>query len=232
MKGLTGNVSADQQPKPVAKINSSQVARDESSDANFKLEDLQSNQDPNERQSRWAAPRHEQPSQVDQQFVVNNNDLKTSIYGSSAQGFAGKASTIKPAEEGFHSLQGLMGEKERARQEIQRIEGNKSLTRADKNRAIKQVKGLTRTIDGLIDREKDKISEHYESQLASQIRMSTLQQNQGPQQTFHNQQELFALARTEEDEVKNSGSFNLKASLGMSDDSALREQRPLLREDI
>ena len=126
-----------------------------------------------------------------------------------------------------------MGEKERARQEIERIEGNKSLTRADKNRAIKQVKGLTRTIDGLIDREKDKISEHYESQLASQIRMSTLQQNQGgTQQTFHNQQELFALARTEEDEVKNSGSFNLKASLGMSDDSALREQRPLLREDI
>ena len=32
--------------------------------------------------------------------------------------------------------------------------------------------------------------------------------------------------------MKNSGSFNLKASLGMSDDSALREQRPLLREDI
>ena len=60
-----------------------------------------------------------------------------------------------------------MGEKERARREIERIESNNSLTRADKSRAINQVKGLTRTIDGLIDREKDKISEHYESQLAS-----------------------------------------------------------------
>ena len=56
-----------------------------------------------------------------------------------------------------------MGEKERAREEIARIERNKSLTRADKTRAINQVKGLSRTIEGLIDREKDKISEHYES---------------------------------------------------------------------
>ena len=68
-----------------------------------------------------------------------------------------------PADEGFHSLQGLMGEKERAREEIAKIERNKSLTRADKTRAINQVKGLSRTIEGLIDREKDKISEHYES---------------------------------------------------------------------
>lgn len=56
-----------------------------------------------------------------------------------------------------------MGERERAKAEIERIEGNKSLTRADKSRSIKQVKSLTKTIDGLIDREKDKISEHYES---------------------------------------------------------------------
>jgi len=82
-----------------------------------------------------------------------------------------------------------MSEKERAFAEIERIEGNKSLTRVDKTRAIKQVQWLTKTIDGLIDREKDKISEHYESQLASQIRMSTLQQpaqQQCTQQTFHN----------------------------------------------
>ena len=103
----------------------------------------------------------------------------------SARGFAsggGKSSTLAPAESNFHSLEGLMGEKERARQEIERIERNKSLTRADKTRAIKQVQGLTRTIDGLIGREKDKISEHYESQLASQVRMSTLNNKQQPQQ--------------------------------------------------
>ena len=69
-----------------------------------------------------------------------------------------------------------MGEKERAKHEIERIEQNKSLTRADKTRAIKQVEGLSRTIEGLIGREKDRISEHYESQLTSQIRLSTLNQ--------------------------------------------------------
>ena len=68
-----------------------------------------------------------------------------------------------PADDNFNSLEGLMGEKERARQEIDRIEQHKSLTRCDKSRAIKQVQGLRRTIDGLIDREKDRISEHYES---------------------------------------------------------------------
>ena len=68
---------------------------------------------------------------------------------------------------GFEQLQGLMSEKERANQEIDKIEKNKSLTVTDKQRAINSVKSLTRTIDGLIDREKEKISEHYESQLLS-----------------------------------------------------------------
>ena len=68
-----------------------------------------------------------------------------------------------PAELGFEQLQGLMGEKERARQEIDKIERNKSLTITDKQNAINSVKSLTRTIEGLIDREKEKISEHYES---------------------------------------------------------------------
>ena len=44
---------------------------------------------------------------------------------------------MAPADDNFHSLEGLMGEKERARQEIERIDRNKSLTRADKFRAIK-----------------------------------------------------------------------------------------------
>ena len=56
-----------------------------------------------------------------------------------------------------------MSEKERANQEIDKIEKNKSLTVTDKQKAINSVKSLTRTIDGLIDREKEKISEHYES---------------------------------------------------------------------
>ena len=60
-----------------------------------------------------------------------------------------------------------MSEKERANQEIDKIEKNKSLTVTDKQKAINSVKSLTRTIDGLIGREKEKISEHYESQLLS-----------------------------------------------------------------
>ena len=139
-----------------------------------------------------------------------------------------------------------MSEKEKAKQEINRIERNKSITRADKTRAINQVKNLTRTIDGLIDREKDRISEHYESQLASQIRLSTLNQPPNPnQQTFHNGQELFALDRNNEEDIniKRSGSFLLTSSQAVDrkieeeeaeavEDSALYEQRPLLREDI
>ena len=66
-------------------------------------------------------------------------------------------------EENFQSLQGLMSEKERAHQEIEKIKRNKSLTPLDKQKAIRSVKSLTRTIDDLIYREKDKISDHFES---------------------------------------------------------------------
>ena len=79
---------------------------------------------------------------------------------------------VIPPEHEYDSLQGLMGEKARADQEIHRINRNKDLTVADRNKAIASVKSLTRTINGLIDREKDKISEHFESQMLSQIKVS------------------------------------------------------------
>jgi hypothetical protein len=60
-----------------------------------------------------------------------------------------------------------MSEKERANLEIEKIKRNKSLTPLDKQKAIRSVKSLTRTIDDLIFREKDKISDHFESQLLS-----------------------------------------------------------------
>jgi hypothetical protein len=60
-----------------------------------------------------------------------------------------------------------MTEKERANLEIEKIQRNKSLTATDKMKAIRSVKSLTRTIDDLIYREKDKISDHFESQLMS-----------------------------------------------------------------
>ena len=73
------------------------------------------------------------------------------------------SNSIIPADGGFESLQGLMGEKERAQQEIEKIKRNASLTATDREKAMRSVKSLTRTIDSLIGREKDKISEHYES---------------------------------------------------------------------
>ena len=56
-----------------------------------------------------------------------------------------------------------MSEKERANLEIEKINRNKSLTPLDRQKAIRSVKSLTRTIDDLIFWEKDKISDHYES---------------------------------------------------------------------
>ena len=43
-----------------------------------------------------------------------------------------QVSSIVPADLGFDQLQGLMSEKERANQEIDKIEKNKSLTVTDK----------------------------------------------------------------------------------------------------
>ena len=102
-----------------------------------------------------------------------------------------------------------MSEKERANQEIDKIEKNKSLTVTDKQKAINSVKSLTRTIDGLIDREKEKISEHYESQLLSQVKLSNINMKQTERASanvFSDGQDLFNLNRSNE-EIQNSGSF-------------------------
>ena len=56
-----------------------------------------------------------------------------------------------------------MGEKERAWAEIQKINANRDLTPTDKHLAMKSVRSLSKTIDGLIGREKERISDNYES---------------------------------------------------------------------
>ena len=125
-----------------------------------------------------------------------------------------------------------MSEKERANQEIDKIEKNKSLTVTDKQKAINSVKSLTRTIDGLIDREKEKISEHYESQLLSQVKLSNInmkQTDRASANVFSDGQDLFNLNRSNE-EIQNSGSF--KRSQFKQEGSSDDEQRPLYREDF
>lgn len=113
-------------------------------DVNLKIEELSNDSFHNQNQLRTRESRW-------------NQDAAKSVYSTNS---------VIP-EENFQSLQGLMSEKERANQEIEKIKRNKSLTPTDKQRAIKSVKSLTRTIDDLIFREKDKISEHYESQMLS-----------------------------------------------------------------
>jgi hypothetical protein len=60
-------------------------------------------------------------------------------------------------------IQELMSEKERVKYEIERIYNNKSLTRQDKALAVKSVRSLSKTIEGLIGREKEKLSDHFDS---------------------------------------------------------------------
>ena len=68
-------------------------------------------------------------------------------------------------EEYFKSMEGLMTEKERLKQEQDKIRQNKFLKMVDRSNAIKSVRSLSRTIEDLISKEKEKISEHYQSKL-------------------------------------------------------------------
>lgn len=108
-------------------------------------------------------------------------------------------------EDEFSSMQGLITEKERLNQEQQKIRENKFLKMVDRTNAIKSVRSLSRTIDDLINKEKEKISEHYQSKLSvlsrsrvsitskqevqeeelkeSFLKVSTLTKTQGVQQT-------------------------------------------------
>ena len=69
-------------------------------------------------------------------------------------------------------MQGLMAEKERLNQEQEKIRENKFLKMVDRSNAIKSVRSLSKTIDDLINKEKEKISEHYNSKL-SKSRLSS-----------------------------------------------------------
>ena len=199
----------------------------------LKIEELSNIEAPpfvDDREPRWATGRN---NESNRQPYQSKGDFSTN---------QGMASSILPADQGFEQLQGLMSEKERANQELDRIEKHKSLTRAAKQKAIDSVKSLTRTIDGLIDREKDKISEHYESQLVSQVKLSNINLNSkvtDPRlNVFSDGKDLFSLERSNGD-IQNSGSFvksnfeeDVKEQSQISNSSSMLEHRPLFREDI
>jgi hypothetical protein len=61
----------------------------------------------------------------------------------------------------IESLKGLLEEKVKMDQEEKKIIGSKHLTFVDKCDAVKSVRSVSRTIEGLIDKEKEKLSEFY-----------------------------------------------------------------------
>lgn len=77
-----------------------------------------------------------------------------------------KFKEISKDEEVFDSMHSLIEEKEKLNVEQQKIRENKFLKMVDRTNAIKSVRSLSRTIDDLISKEKEKISEHYQSKLS------------------------------------------------------------------
>jgi hypothetical protein len=61
----------------------------------------------------------------------------------------------------IESLKGLIEEKVKIDQEEKRIIESKTLTFVDKCDAVKSVRSVSRTIEGLIDKEKGRLSEYY-----------------------------------------------------------------------
>ena len=59
-----------------------------------------------------------------------------------------------------------MSEKARLDQEQEKIKQNKYLNLIDRSNAIRSVRSLSKTIDDLISREKEKISDHYLSKMS------------------------------------------------------------------
>ena len=65
----------------------------------------------------------------------------------------------------YSSIHGLIQEKQNIDEEESKIKKNKNLTFLDKYDAVKSARSLSKTIDGLIGREKERLSGYFESQL-------------------------------------------------------------------
>jgi hypothetical protein len=68
-----------------------------------------------------------------------------------------------------------MTEKERLNQEQDKIKNNKFLKMVDRGNAIKSVRSLSRTIDNLINKEKNKIEDHYNSKILEKSMISQME---------------------------------------------------------
>jgi hypothetical protein len=62
----------------------------------------------------------------------------------------------------IESIKGLIKEQCKIAEEERKIKDNKNLTFVDKCDAVKSVRSLSRTIEGLIGKEKERLSEYYQ----------------------------------------------------------------------
>ena len=65
----------------------------------------------------------------------------------------------------FGTIQGLMSEKEKLNLDTEKIKLNKNILPRDKLRMLKSARNLSWTINTLLERSKDRLSEYYDSQL-------------------------------------------------------------------
>jgi hypothetical protein len=97
-----------------------------------------------------------------------------------------------------------MVEKERLNQETDKIKKNKFLKMVDRGNAIKSVRSLSKTIDDLINKEKGKIEDHYNSKI---LEKSNVEENKAYEEPLKNST------------FKNTLNYNIKPSPGGTTDS-------------
>lgn len=125
---------------------------------------------PKKRPSRWTDMKEED--------LAEDRLLNIMEYKPDAEQKLKKSSLLKSSSEcesNFKNLQGLMTEKERLNQEQEKIRNNKFLKMVDRTNAMKSVRSLSRTIDDLINKEKEKIEDHYNSKVLERSRISNLE---------------------------------------------------------
>lgn len=96
-----------------------------------------------------------------------------------------------------------MTEKERLKQETDKIKNNKFLKMVDRNNAIKSVRSLSKTIDDLISKEKGKIEDHYNSKLLEKSKGDISKEEE----------------KIQDDNLKGTLNYNIRPSPGGTTDS-------------
>ncbi|CDW73331.1 UNKNOWN [Stylonychia lemnae] len=137
----------------------------------------------NQRESRWGQGSNLRPhtlSSESRSRSSNGGKYKSSI------NHQNDSMTDMECQTYYQSIKGLLQEKEKVDLEEQQISQNKKLTFVDKCDAMKSARSLSKTINSLIGRQTDKISEYYDSQMREKNSMKqSIQSNN--QFQFENQ---------------------------------------------